>query len=118
MGLDEERLVLKSASFPPTQGGGRAGNTHIALAAIDIALWDLRGKAAGLPLWKLLGGATTERLEAYNTDIGWLSIPKDKLVDGGKRPIKDAGFRRLKIKVGHSFTAPGIDRFEAERKAF
>src|SRR6267154_738586 len=115
--VDIDRLWLKLARFPPIQWVGRAGVTHIALAAIDIALWDLRGKAAGLPLWKLLGGATTERLEAYNTDIGWLSIPKDKLVDGCKRAIEHDGFRRLKIKVGHADPMIDIDRFAAVRKA-
>ena len=115
--LDGDRLWLKLARFPAVQWVGRAGVTHIALAAIDIALWDLRGKAAGLPLWKLLGGATTERLEAYNTDIGWLSIPKDRLVDGCKRAIEHDGFRRLKIKVGHADPMIDIDRFEAVRKA-
>ena len=64
----------KLANFPAVRWVGRAGITHLALAAIDIALWDLRAKAAGVPLWKLLGGATKEKLEAYNTDIGWLSI--------------------------------------------
>jgi L-alanine-DL-glutamate epimerase-like enolase superfamily enzyme len=63
------RLWSKLANFPAIRWVGRAGITQLALAAIDIALWDLRAKAAGLlPLWKLLGGASKEKLEAYNTD--------------------------------------------------
>ena len=48
---DGDRLWLKLARYPAVQWVGRAGVTQIALAAIDIALWDLRAKAAGLPLW-------------------------------------------------------------------
>jgi L-alanine-DL-glutamate epimerase-like enolase superfamily enzyme len=114
---DGDRLWLKLARYPAVQWVGRAGVTQIALAAVDIALWDLRAKSAGLPLWKLLGGATVERLEAYNTDIGWLSIPKDKLVEGSRRAIEHDGFRRLKLKVGHADPTIDIERIEAVRKA-
>ena len=115
--LDGERLWLKLARFPALQWVGRAGITQIALAAIDIAIWDLRAKHARLPLWKLLGGATTDRLEAYNTDIGWLSVPRDKLVDDCRSAIERDGFRHLKIKVGHADPTIDVDRFEAVRKA-
>ena len=115
--LDGDRLWQKLARFPPIQWVGRAGITHIALAAVDIALWDLRAKVASLPLWKLLGGGTSARLEAYNTDIGWLSIPSDKMVDGCRRAIEHDGFRRLKIKVGHDDPMIDIERFEAVRRA-
>jgi L-alanine-DL-glutamate epimerase-like enolase superfamily enzyme len=114
---DGDRLCLKLARYPPVQWVGRAGVTQIALAAIDIALWDLGAMAAVLPLWKLLGGATIERLEAYNTDIGWLSIPEDKLVEGSRRAIEHDGFRRLKLKVGHADPTVDIERIEAVRKA-
>ena len=114
---DGDRLWLKLARFPAVQWVGRAGVTQIALAAIDIALWDLRAKAAGLPLWKLLGGATVDKLEAYNTDIGWLSIPTPKLIEGSRKAIEQDGFRRLKLKVGHTDPTIDIARIEAVRKA-
>jgi L-alanine-DL-glutamate epimerase-like enolase superfamily enzyme len=115
--LDGHRLWRKLAHFPAVRWVGRAGITHLALAAIDIALWDLRAKAAGLPLWKLLGGATKEKLEAYNTDIGWLSIAKDDMVAKSRRAIEHDGFRRLKLKVGHDDPMVDIDRIEAVRAA-
>jgi L-alanine-DL-glutamate epimerase-like enolase superfamily enzyme len=114
---DSDRLWLKLARYPAVQWVGRAGITQIALAAIDIALWDLRSKAAGLPLWKLLGGATIESLEAYNTDVGWLSVPKAQLVDNCRAAIEKDGFRRLKLKVGHADPLVDIERIEAVRKA-
>src|ERR1700744_507935 len=57
---DIDRLWLKLARFPAVQWVGRAGITQIALAAVDMALWDLRAKAANVTLGKLLGGATSE----------------------------------------------------------
>jgi L-alanine-DL-glutamate epimerase-like enolase superfamily enzyme len=42
---------------PPLQWVGRCGLTHLAHAAVDVALWDLKAQAAGEPLWRLLGGS-------------------------------------------------------------
>lgn len=114
--LDSDRLWLKLARHPALQWVGRAGITQLSLAAVDVALWDLRAKSAGMPLWQLLGGATKEKLEAYNTDIGWLSIPKNELAEKACRAIEHDGFRRLKLKVGHADPMIDIDRIETVRK--
>ena len=114
---DRTRLWMKLARYPALQWVGRAGITQLALAAVDVALWDLGSKAAGLPLWMFLGGATSERIEAYNTDIGWLSIPKAELVSGAKRAVEHDGFRAIKLKVGHGDPFTDLDRVEAVRKA-
>jgi L-alanine-DL-glutamate epimerase-like enolase superfamily enzyme len=53
--------------------GWGAGITQLALSAVDIALWDLKARYAGLPLFRLLGGTGEKRIEAYNTDGGWLN---------------------------------------------
>lgn len=114
---DHRRLWKKLARHPSTQWVGRAGITHLALAAVDVALWDLAAKRAGLPLWRHLGGATKERLEAYNTDIGWLSFADDVLVDNCRRAIEQEGFRRVKVKVGHDDPMRDVRRLEAVRCA-
>jgi len=112
---DVRRLWHKLARNPALQWIGRAGITTLSLAAIDIALWDLQAKAAGVPLWKLLGGQVRDSVRAYNTDIGWLSISDDKLVDGARRAV-DEGFTGIKIKVG-SAVERDLRRLHAVRQA-
>ena len=68
--LDHERLAAKV--YWKLQGIGRRGLVMQAYSAVDLALWDLRGKAASLPLYKLLGGAR-ESAPVYGSDTAWLS---------------------------------------------
>ena len=112
---ETERLWLKLARNPALQWVGRAGITTLAQAAVDIALWDIKAKSAGVPLWHLLGGRSKERLKAYNTDIGWLSIPTPQLVDGARRAV-DEGFSGVKIKVGSAVVDDDIRRLAAVRE--
>jgi L-alanine-DL-glutamate epimerase-like enolase superfamily enzyme len=112
---DTARLWHKLAHHPALQWIGRAGITTLSHAAIDVALWDLKAKAAGVPLWKLLGGQARERVRAYNTDVGWLSIADDALVDGARRAV-DEGFSGIKIKVG-STVERDLRRLAAVRRA-
>lgn len=111
--------------FPPAQWVGRSGITQLALAAVDIALWDIRARAAGLPLWKLLEGTAVrgasgdkpEGLEAYNTDGGWLNWPLDVLVADSRRLVEEEGYRGVKIKVGSPELRSDLERIGAVRKA-
>ncbi|MBK1878979.1 mandelate racemase/muconate lactonizing enzyme family protein [Pelagicoccus mobilis] len=96
---------------------GRSGITHLALGAIDIALWDLKCKALGLPLWKLLGGSAQTKVEAYNTDGGWLNWSKEQLVSDCKRMVEEEGYRAVKIKVGGDSGNEDLRRLEAVREA-
>jgi L-alanine-DL-glutamate epimerase-like enolase superfamily enzyme len=113
---DIERLWHKLHGFPPALWVGRAGILKLAQAAIDVALWDLKAKQAGVPLWRLLGGTRPEGIEAYNTNCGWLSIPLDDLVDGCRRLVEEEGWRGLKIKVGSADPRCDIERVRAVRK--
>src|SRR5690349_12982447 len=70
-----------------------------ALAAIDIALWDLNARRYGVPLHTLLGGAK-EKIPIYNTNVGWLSRSLDEMVELSRKAVRRDGFRALKLKVG------------------
>ena len=89
--------------------------TSIALAVIDIALWDLRARKKGLPLWKLAGGAK-DRCPLYTTEGGWLHIEAEALVDDALQ-AKAKGFRGSKVKIGKPTGAEDFARLSAVRKA-
>jgi L-rhamnonate dehydratase len=77
---------------------GQTGYAAHALAAIDVALWDIKGKALGQPIWRLLGGARA-RVPLYAT-FGFGFFDRDQLADAARLWVSQ-GFRRLKMTVGH-----------------
>lgn len=89
--------------------------TSLALAAIDTALWDLRGKRTGLPLWRLAGGAQ-ESVPLYSTEGGWLHIEPAALVEDALA-VKERGFSGAKIKIGKPHLSGDIERLAAVRQA-
>jgi len=100
----------------PSLWVGRGGITTLARAALDVALWDIKAKAAEQPLWKLLGGGPEKRVAAYNTDGGWLNFDRETLVADAKRAV-DAGFRGVKLKVGQPDMGEDLRRIAAVREA-
>lgn len=88
--------------------------TSLALAAIDIALWDLRCRRAALPLHVMAGGAK-DRIPLYTTEGGWLHLPKQALVDDALQ-AKAQGFGGSKVKVGRSISED-VERLGALRGA-
>jgi L-alanine-DL-glutamate epimerase-like enolase superfamily enzyme len=91
---------------------GRGGIAAFAMAAIDIALWDLRARRAGLPLWRLLGGHDS-RVSAYAGGID-LEFPVEKLLRQCEANL-ERGFRALKMKVGRPQLSEDVSRVEAMR---
>jgi L-alanine-DL-glutamate epimerase-like enolase superfamily enzyme len=89
--------------------------TSLALAAIDTALWDLKCRQIGLPLWKVAGGAQP-KVPVYTTEGGWLHHPAQQLVDESVA-AKAAGFRGAKLKVGKPSIAEDVSRLSAVREA-
>jgi L-rhamnonate dehydratase len=77
---------------------GQTGFGAQALAAVDTALWDIKGKALGQPLWRLLGGAR-ERVPLYAT-FGFNFLDREQLAAAAKLWVAQ-GYRRLKMVVGH-----------------
>lgn len=77
---------------------GQSGYASHAMAAIDLALWDLKGKALGEPCWRLLGGARSQ-VPVYAT-FGFAFFERDELAAAAKSWV-ERGFKRLKMTVGH-----------------
>ena len=89
--------------------------TSLALAAIDIALWDLKCRKANEPLYRMAGGAQG-RIPLYTTEGGWLHIEAAALVDDALE-AKARGFGGSKIKIGRPHVSEDVARLEAVRKA-
>lgn len=89
--------------------------TSLALAAIDTALWDLRCRKAGLPLYRLLGGAKNN-VPCYTTEGGWLHIDTDLLVKDALE-AQAKGFAGSKIKIGKPHLSQDRERIAAVRAA-
>ena len=77
---------------------GQTGFAAQALSAVDIALWDIKGKAFGQPVWRLLGGARS-RVPLYAT-FGFNFFDREQLAAAAKLWVSQ-GYRRLKMVVGH-----------------
>lgn len=109
------REIWDAQRFGKMHWVGRAGIAHMALAAVDIALWDIMAKAAGKPLWQLLGGHKSKGIKAYNTNGGWLNWPKERLLRD-VADIIEQGFAGVKIKVGKPDPREDYDRVKAVRQ--
>ena len=93
---------------------GRSGVAVQAIAAIDVALWDLKSKRAGLPLSKLIG-AHRDSVRCYNTSGGFLGSPLPEVLDNATRSV-EAGIGGIKIKVGHPDHRVDFERLTAMRE--
>jgi len=103
--------------FWRVRGFGRKGVAFQAIAAIDIALWDLKGKVLDQPIYRLLGPAH-ETVPIYGSG-GWTNYSQDELV-AEQMGYVERGIPRVKMKVGKDFgqsEAEDIDRLEAVRRA-
>ena len=91
----------------------RGGIASFAISALDIALWDIRGKALGQPLSQMAGGAS-DRCQAYAGGID-LNFPLPKLLSSIQTYL-DRGFNAVKIKIGQPTQEQDIARIAAVRK--
>lgn len=92
---------------------GRAGVVPVALAALDLALWDALAVQAGVPLYAFMGAAS-RAVPAYGSAID-LGYTLDQLVQS-VGDFRDRGFRAVKVKVGHSL-AEDLERLRCVRAA-
>ena len=110
-----DRLQIGHDVLYQTHFIGRLGVARVGASAINLALWDLRCKQQGLPLWQVLG-AVRDRVKAYNTDGGWLTMTTDELVEDMTRLVA-RGFDRVKMKIGLPDPREDVARVQAVRRA-
>ncbi|MBB4122036.1 enolase C-terminal domain-like protein [Martelella radicis] len=80
---------------------GRAGGMLIeAIAGVDIALWDIAGKAAGLPIYRLLGGEGRASVPVYAASVSW--DPLEERAAEQAIAFARRGFSSIKVKIGRS----------------
>ncbi len=91
---------------------GRGGAMSFAMAAIDIALWDLKAKRVGLPLWRLLGGYDPA-VPCYAGGVD-LDYPLEQLLAQTEANLAK-GFRAIKMKVGRPRLSEDVARVKAMR---
>lgn len=94
---------------------GQKGVSIFAMSSIDTACWDIVGKAAGKPLYKLFG-ACRDSVDVYASGGLWLSLSIDELVEEARAFLAD-GFRAMKIRVGKKRVAEDVKRVAAVRDA-
>jgi L-alanine-DL-glutamate epimerase-like enolase superfamily enzyme len=117
MGEDPTRVEAIVAKLRRAAGAsGPGGIFTLALSAIDIACWDLRGKALGRSVHALLGGLR-ERVATYASGALMRQHPIDYLAKAGPR-LRDMGFRQMKMQCGSEPTVTAsIERVRVLREA-
>jgi L-rhamnonate dehydratase len=95
--------------YRKTMAFGRKGIGMVAISAVDIALWDILGKSAHQPVYRLLGGRTKTRIPVYASRL--YSVERSELAREAKS-YKDAGYQAMKLRFGWGPAdgARGIER--------
>ena len=92
---------------------GRGGHATSAISAVDIALWDLKGRRTRLPLWRLFGGYDP-RVPIYAGGID-LELSVEELLAQADRFLEE-GFRAIKMKVGRARLGEDVERVRRMRE--
>ena len=110
--------VIWEALYNKVKDYGLTGMTISGISGVDIALWDIVGKACQQPVHKLLGGAFRTRVETYATGLYFKNMDKlnEEAVEEA-RGYAAQGFRAIKMKIGLGSIRKDIDRVAAVREA-
>lgn len=84
--------------YRSTLAWGRKGVAMAAISAVDIALWDIMGKAVGRPVFKLLGGRTKEKIPCYASKLYRTDLDK---MQAEAQSYVDQGFSAVKMRFGY-----------------
>jgi len=90
--------------------GAQAGQYVTALTGVEIALWDIAGKALGLPVYQLLGGKVRNRVRVYCDSGAREMIPGDERSVARIKQIQEMGFTAAKIDIDDATDPARIDR--------
>jgi len=106
-------LALNDELQRALHGVGRSGPVLYALSGIDIALWDIAGKVAGLPLYRLLGGSPRADLPAYASLLRYgtadaVAQHTDQALARGYRHIKVHEITVPEVKAARDAAGPGV----------
>ena len=93
---------------------GMGAGTCLAMSGIDMALWDIRGKSAGMPLYRLLGGSR-KGIPAYAGGVSLGYQKPDELLHELQKSL-DAGYKAVKLRVGDT-PKRDLERIRAVREA-
>ncbi|HTI80453.1 MAG TPA: mandelate racemase/muconate lactonizing enzyme family protein [Acetobacteraceae bacterium] len=93
---------LRTRLSKTLHGFGRNGSHMFALSALDIALWDIAGKAANLPLWRLFGATPVSHLTSYASLLRYGAAP---MVAAACERAVSRGYRDIKL---HEITVPEV----------
>lgn len=120
LGQDARRIeLLWSAMYDHsfwTKGGGAI--SFAGMSAIEHALWDIKGKALGVPVYELLGGKVFDEMPVYANGWNFMEIDALSWAKAAERPLKD-GFKALKcypLALPHNRTLTHITRRAADRE--
>lgn len=97
---------------------GQSGMAIAAISGIDIALWDIIGKACGKPVHKLIGGAFRTEVQAYATGMYFTDMDRvtEEAVEEAVEYVEQ-GFRAVKMKIGLGSIKQDFERVKAVREA-
>ena len=112
--LDTSSVWEKMYRYQLASHGMGAG-ACLAISGIDMALWDIRGKASGLPLYRVLGGAR-KAIPAYAGGVSLGYQPAGALIEEARKSVEQ-GYKAVKLRVGDSVERD-LERLRAVRKAF
>jgi D-galactarolactone cycloisomerase len=110
--------VIWEALYNKVKDYGLTGMTISAISGIDIALWDIIGKACRKPLHKLIGGCFRDPVPAYATGLYFKSM--DRLTEEAveeARGYAQQGFKAVKMKIGLGSMRKDLERVAAVRDA-
>jgi L-alanine-DL-glutamate epimerase-like enolase superfamily enzyme len=121
LAIGEDPLRVEAVAGKLAAAAGSAGLDGIltmALSALDVALWDIKGKALNLPLWKLLGGGR-DRIATYASGALRRGLPLAEAVEAGRR-LRDQGWHQAKMQLalpGATSPQQEVERARAIREA-